>query len=298
MSDTKPENMWKDFEKLIYDIYKKIAPLAEVKHNDFIEGYESKIPRQIDISVRTKIANHEILLIIQAKNIKRKADVKVLDEFDSVIRDTRASKGILICNKGFTKSAKEYAKRRKIELCSAHDASVKEWQTEIQVPVIKTGVKVNVTIHHHYIPLKPTTIEGIEMPFPDLVIKGFLEKWEGDELDKQPGTHYLSLDKDLIKFSNSFMELKTEIEYTVAHRYHFKFFKPTDYRGIKDYFTENFTPAFIEFKEAIPYLNDGTWDYVPSLKEISIQTSHLQIEIIDMDLLKKKMIRIKWENKP
>ena len=43
---------------------------------------------------------------------KKSADIKILGEFDSVIRDIRASGGILICNTGFTKTAKEYAKNR------------------------------------------------------------------------------------------------------------------------------------------------------------------------------------------
>lgn len=72
-------------------------------------------------------------MIVQAKNHKKPADIKIVGEFDSVIRDLRASKGISICSVGFTRTAKEYAKRLKIDLYTAHD----NWQTEIQIPVIK-----------------------------------------------------------------------------------------------------------------------------------------------------------------
>lgn len=290
------EKNWKDFEELIYSIYKKIEPLADVKHNDFIIGLESNTPRQIDISIRSKIANHEILIIIQAKKTKKRADINVLGEFDSVIRDVRASKGVLICNAGFTKGSKEYAKKRKIDLCTAHDASIKEWQTEIQIPVLKKSIKVSLTVQHHYLPGKEVKIDGVTFPYPEIAVTEFLRKWENNELTKEEGTHYIELDKKAFQFPNSIMSLKTGIEYKIEYRYHFKFFKPVDYRGIRDYISENFTPSFMEFKESIPFFNDGTWQYVPSLSEISINTSHLHIEIVDIDFLKKKMIRVNWKD--
>jgi hypothetical protein len=292
------QRSWQDFEKLIYNIYKQLEPLANVKHNDFILGVESNIPRQIDISIRNKIANHELLIIIQAKKLKKRADINVLGEFDSVIRDVRASKGVLVCNAGFTKSAKEYAAKKKIDLCTAHDASMKEWRGEIQIPVIKKSRKVSIKIKHQYIPNQRITIDSVPLPFPEIAIKEFLKKWERDELDKNQGSHYIELDRDMIKPENSLYALKTGIEYDVMNRYHFKFFKPTDYIGIKDYVTQNFTPTFIEFKENIPFQNDGTWQYIPSLNEISIETSHLQIEVVDIDILRRKMIRVNWDSMP
>ncbi len=50
------------------------------------------------------------------------------------------------------------------------------------------------------------------------------------------------------------------------------------------------------FTESIPYLNDGTWKYVNNPKEISINTKYLDIEIIDIGFLKRKLLNIAWED--
>jgi hypothetical protein len=134
------------YEELIHKIYSELEPLADVTLNDKIKGFESGIDREIDVSVRSKIADHEILIIVQAKDHKYKADIKIIGEFESVIRDLRASKGILICSSGFTKTAKKYAQNQKIDICSAYDANSKDWKIELQVPVIRENINLEYEI--------------------------------------------------------------------------------------------------------------------------------------------------------
>lgn len=126
-----------EFEELVAEIYKQLSPQAEIKLNDKIQGFNSGIRREIDVSIRQKVANHEILIIVQAKDYSSaKIDVKVVDAFRSVIEDLRASKGVLVSAKGFTKSALEYGKNQKIDLLTAHDAKVKHWRKEIFFPTV------------------------------------------------------------------------------------------------------------------------------------------------------------------
>ncbi len=295
MDEAKNKKEWKEYEELIYKIYKELEPVADVKLNDFILGYNSFVERQIDVSIRSKIASHEILIIVQAKNYKKRADVTIVDQFSGVIQDVRASKGILICNSGFTKTAKEYAQKLKIDLCTAHDASNKNWQTEIQIPVIKKSITVELKIQHHYVVMTQATINGITIPFPEQTLMLFLKKWENDEISKEPGVHHLALDEANMKLNANLLPIKNGIEYKVVHRHHLKFFKPIEYRGIKDYITEKFTPTFMTFNENIPFSNDGTWNYIENPEDISIKTLHLNIELLDIGFLKKKMIRFEWE---
>jgi Restriction endonuclease len=264
--------------------------------DDHIIGQETGILRQIDVSIRSKIAGHDILIIIQAKEHKKRADINMIGEFDSVVRDVKASKGILICNSGFTKTAKEYAQRLKVDLCTAHDASNINWQTEVKIPVIKKSITVGLKFQHHYVVVGTATIEGMHVPFPDLAFQKFLEKWESDEISKEPGVHYLPLEREDIQYHKDLMPVRSGIEYHIIHRHHFKSFTPIDYRGIKDFITEKFTPSFMAFSEKIPFLNDGTWKFVNDPKEISLKTLHLNIEILNISFLKKKMIRFIWGN--
>ncbi len=225
---------WQEFEEMVFRIYKELEPHADVRWNDHIMGANSKTERQIDISIRSKVANHDILVIIQAKDLKRSADVLVVNAFEGVIKDVGAQKGILICNSGFTKAAKETAKTAKIDVCSAHDASRINWQTEIQIPVIKKSITVKLMVSHSYVRTGPAEIRGVQLPDPRVALNIFLEKWQLNEISKEPGKHTLQLGRELLSINNmDLWPLGSEIEYEIVHRYHFKFFTPSDYRGIK-----------------------------------------------------------------
>jgi Restriction endonuclease len=127
---------WLDYQKLVADIYADLEPQAEVKHDDKLAGFESGIMRQIDVSIRTAISGHEILVIVQAKELSRPADVNVVGEFQSVIRDVRAAKGVLICSRGYTGPALEYGRKLSIDLCTAHDAQHRKWAVDLKIPLL------------------------------------------------------------------------------------------------------------------------------------------------------------------
>lgn len=58
---------WQELEDLVFKIYKELEPYADVRLNDHIDGLYSNSKRQIDISIRSRVAGHDMLLIIQAK---------------------------------------------------------------------------------------------------------------------------------------------------------------------------------------------------------------------------------------
>lgn len=74
------KNSGRFYEESIHRIYTSLAPHADVRINDKIIGRDTGIERQIDVSVRATIADHEILMIIQAKDHKARADVKIVGE--------------------------------------------------------------------------------------------------------------------------------------------------------------------------------------------------------------------------
>lgn len=121
---------------MVAAIYKDLEPTAKVVHDEKILGAESGTERQIDVTIRSRIATHEILVIVQAKHRSRPADVNVVGEFRSVVRDVGATKGVLVCNAGFSRPAKKYAKKLGIDVCSAYDASKREWSTELKLPLV------------------------------------------------------------------------------------------------------------------------------------------------------------------
>nr|WP_121270871.1 hypothetical protein [Pedobacter schmidteae] len=85
MTKAKKQFDWKDYEDLIHQIYTELEPAADVRKNDFIQGKDTGTKRQIDISIRSNIAGHKILIIVQAKKLKKPADINIVGEFDAVI---------------------------------------------------------------------------------------------------------------------------------------------------------------------------------------------------------------------
>ncbi len=125
----------KEYEILIANLYQSLEPNAEVTHDDYIFDETAKIKRQIDVSIKYKLAGVDILIIVQAKDYKHKANVTVVDQFKTVINDTKANKGILICSKGFSDAALTKAAFYNIECLTVHSALNKKWETILKIPV-------------------------------------------------------------------------------------------------------------------------------------------------------------------
>ena len=144
------KNNGKYYEGVVHGLYQHIEENALIKLNDKIFGRNSQINREIDISIRSNVAGHEILIIVQVKDHKVPADVKIIGEFSSVITDVGASKGVIFCSSGFSKAAIELGKNLKIDLFSVHDKATTEKAVNYQFPVIKESIQVrlkNFTFH-------------------------------------------------------------------------------------------------------------------------------------------------------
>lgn len=290
----KPRITGKPYEELIYKIYQELAPYADVRLNDKILGVSSKIEREIDISLRFKFGGvHEILIIIQAKDHKKPADIKILGEFDSVISDVGASKGILICSSGFSKTAKTYAENKKIEICSAYDAMNLDWKSEIEIPAIKIKIIAASRIRNNIYISEGAPGQTMYFYFETINDEGkkttvdedLIHKIAEGKLESKPGVYSYLLPKPLrvtfSKFGKEEVEIvnyETEISYKITHRHYFKFLKPDDYRGIKNYMTKEFTPSHIQIHGTKDLINDSEWKYVEEVEKIPYYNNCIFVE--------------------
>ena len=119
----------KEYERFVYGKFKRLFIDSTVKLNDKIVGRESGLVREIDVSIRTPMADQELLYIVQCKDRgKRPADIVILGEFSAVIRDVGAAKGFLICTSGFAKTNYRYARTLGIELLTVEDIKSDRWK--------------------------------------------------------------------------------------------------------------------------------------------------------------------------
>lgn len=115
-----------------WQVYERIAACFEIEAADMavsvtpnasLIGSLSGVPRQIDILVDARFDEGvERRIIFDAKRRKRKVDVKDVESFEGMMRDVRASKGVLICSSGWTKAAEA----RAAELIEIRLMTVKE----------------------------------------------------------------------------------------------------------------------------------------------------------------------------
>jgi hypothetical protein len=124
------------YEKVVKRIYEFLSPGNKVTQNDSILGKDSKVPRQIDVSIRGVVGGHEILIVVECKDTKRKVDVKEIEALCTKLKDVSANKGVLISNSGFSSGARRLAAQNGIDLFSVHDAEEKDWKLELKFPII------------------------------------------------------------------------------------------------------------------------------------------------------------------
>ncbi len=125
-----------ELELLVTKIQQVLAPHAEVTHDAKLIGRKSNRSRQIDVLVRDKIGNYDIMIVIDCKDYNRPVDVKGVEEFWGLIDDVGAHKGALVCPKGFSRAAKERALGLQIDLYSPVDTDPHKWQVKAAAPAL------------------------------------------------------------------------------------------------------------------------------------------------------------------
>lgn len=282
---------WKEFEELAAQIYRELSLGAAVKHNDKVQGIDSGVLRQIDVSVRFSIAGHGLLTVIQAKDYDRPADINVVGEFATVIKDIRANKGILICRSGFTDGATKLAQNLGIDLCNIHDAQSRDWALEIQLPVLwidllpqlRFGLGVQVKGGDTF----PRDINQWALS-PDNgqtridLTQSFAQAWNDGYLSREVGNTYQFHDPNAGRIELAVTDEAGEhvwrpvneftVTYTVLRRSWLGTFSPEECRGILNYVDGSFTVSHLPIG-SIPKARDASWKEVDNPENLAISIS-------------------------
>lgn len=189
----------KELEILVANIQKDLAPDAEVTHDAKIIGRHTNVPRQIDVLVRQKVGQYEMIIAIDCKDYKIPVDVKGVEEFHGLVDDVGAHKGALVCPKGFSKAAKERALGYQIELYSPLDKDPHKWQVKPTVPALCDFREARIGFglkHCEPLPMTmPWTFYSSLMVFDrdqnpiDTPLKAALKKWDEGRFPIEPGIH-------------------------------------------------------------------------------------------------------------
>jgi hypothetical protein len=99
------------YERLVAAFEADAADMGtSVTPNASLIGSISGAPRQIDVLVDARFEGDcKRRIVLDAKLRSRKVDVKDVESFEGMMRDVGASRGILVCTKGYTEAARRRA---------------------------------------------------------------------------------------------------------------------------------------------------------------------------------------------
>lgn len=134
---------WQEYEKIVLEECRRVFLNSDIAYNKHIKGLYSGRMRQIDIFVKTNIG---IKYVIDAKKYATKVDVKDVESFIGMVKDVGADYGIIVSEKGFTKSAikRAHLGENNIEVDILNLNELKTLQTEGAIPYSgSNGVAIN-----------------------------------------------------------------------------------------------------------------------------------------------------------
>jgi hypothetical protein len=263
----KNEPKWKRFERLACEIQKGMTGSAKVILNDSIVGVDSKVPRQIDISIREQIGQYSILVVIDCKDHGEPIDVKGVEEFAGLARDVRANKGAIISSNGFTEAAKNVAKNHGIDTFRLLDTEGVDWKTYVTIPVLlersylksfSMGFK---GIGPFHLPSSTEALANLELRSEDGTNLGTVKhilhsKWDKQEIPHDAGVHEVVVGSGVIaEFKGVISKLDVSSSVVVGRKYylgplpiHVKGFENAQTGAIitKELLTDGIEPSKIE----------------------------------------------------
>ena len=200
------EPKWKRFEKIIHQLHSQLAPPdATVKLDDKVVGHESKVERQLDVTIRASIAQYKIFIVIECKDEGRPIDVGTMGEFGSLLRDVKANKGVMISSSGYTPAAIEMARSQGVDTRTYLDTESVDWKSEVTIPVLLMMAKLDSwRVQFSGV---PGFQWGAPTDVPSPLVETFAEDgtplgpvitllgkiWNHDERLREPGEHRVTL---------------------------------------------------------------------------------------------------------
>jgi hypothetical protein len=126
---------WKKFEELVAKIQTDLAGDAVVTPNDRIRG-KTGVLRQVDVSIRKKVGQFELLIVLDCKDHGRPLDVKDVEEFMGLAQDVGAHKAGMVAANSFSEASKKRAQGAGIELYGVVDPGDHDWRSTLEIPAV------------------------------------------------------------------------------------------------------------------------------------------------------------------
>lgn len=277
---------WKKFEELVARIQTELAGDAVVTPNDSITGKRTCVPRQVDVSIRKKVGQFELLIALDCKDHGRPLDVKDVEEFMGLAQDVGAHKAGMVAAKGFSDTAKKRAQDAGIELYRVVDTGDHDWKSIVELPAVIefTGVtKFSLTfLAPGEEPFEPPATKDLRalMLFDEQeqklgTVRDLIgQKWNAREIPEQPGEYRnLPLAPKPTKYQSGgrFHRARVAVNVLVETRVHFGYWPISKVSGFFDEKTGTITTRNLEFADLSMVEVERGWPRIKSIAELAVR---------------------------
>lgn len=276
------EHKWQRFEKIVAEIQQELAPNAIVTHDDKIMGHITETLRQVDVTVRQRIGQYNMLIAIDCKDYKRAVNINEVDQFIRLIEDIKANKGVMVAANGFSDTAKRVGAKAGLNLYRLIDTEAHDWQTYVSIPVICDFRRIQA--YRFSIPdsaatflpsMDPNEIVAHYRNYQQSItlINLLRAQWNSGKLPYEPGEHR---NISLIRVTTGFtrgevFEADVLVDIIVERRLFFGELPLEHVRGFADEYngqllTREFTTGWLNVAEV-----ERDWRQLESLDEIAVE---------------------------
>jgi len=272
---------WKRFEELVKKVQEDLAPGALVTLDEKIEGKITGVKRQIDISIRQKIGQYEVLIVMDCKDLSKPVDVKDVEEVIGLAEDVGANKGAIVSANGFSKAARTRGEKAGLELYSLIDTGDHDWKTIVTVPYVVIMSKLK------SFSLKLTTSGPVILPYDKgpqyyqvysesgeelgTVIELLYKAWYGKKIPTNHGRHKdieFIFENIVIRPEKSFYRIKFSVSYSVEESCYFKHVPAEEVSGFKNEVSGDMSTTEILTQEIDSWAIEDTWDHYRSMADV------------------------------
>src|SRR6266545_6783308 len=110
------EPEWKIFERRVHAELATLYPDADIQYDATLPGVLSGAERQIDVLIEERFPDGIVRTIVDSKHRGRPLDVKEVESFIGMLRDTEVNRGVLVSSSGYTDAALTRAYRDDVDL--------------------------------------------------------------------------------------------------------------------------------------------------------------------------------------
>ena len=153
----------RDLEILVALLEDRLGPEGVgVKSPDWIVGKHSGSPREVDVSLRSRVGSSEVLIVVECRDRQHSEDVRWIEQLATKREDVGADKAVAVSSSGFSCGAVNMATAKNVELRILSEVDVEEFRAWLRFEEVNLLKNRAVITHVLAVPSVPATGFGID----------------------------------------------------------------------------------------------------------------------------------------